>query len=111
MKDVMTQLQTNQLEQMARNYAALKASEFAGEMMQLVLDRTDAQVQNFPLIERAEREVERRLAGIIKHSLVEFTEGYTRELQHIVDAVHETVVDSLMRTSPASIFIPSQVKP
>lgn len=84
----MEQLKVNELELHARTYAVAKAREVCGEIVQLVLDRTQAELpRGLGLMEHAEAHLERRLAALLKNSLVDFTERYVAELERRCEAL------------------------
>jgi hypothetical protein len=86
---------TNHREIHARTFALDKAREVSGEIVQLVLDRTNATIPDLELIEDAAIHIQRRIAGLLKHSLMEFTDLYIAEMERRLDAMQRLQEDAL----------------
>jgi len=101
---MVTQLLRNDLELYARNYAVNKASEIYGTIVDAVLSKTGARVQDLTLIPEAEAYIERFLAAMLRNSLVEFSHAYCIELERQRDETLRQVQDLMNVSNPPRIM-------
>lgn len=84
-------LKVNHLEIHARAFAAEKARELAGTVVDSVLTHTGAEVPDRRQIPEAEAYITRWLTAMLKNSLVEFSRMYTAALDERIIALERMV--------------------
>jgi hypothetical protein len=83
------------LEHHAHTYAVTKAREVAAEILDIALRQTQSELPVQELCLRAQDYLERRLAALLRNSLVDFTERWTGELERRMRFAEETAAQAL----------------
>jgi len=91
MEPSITKLQQNEREIHARTFALEHARQVRGVIVESVLNRLphDAIPVPLPAIEAMEEHVERFVAALIKNSILEFCETWTKELERRLSAMQQ----------------------
>lgn len=100
MEKGMTELRVDHLEIMARTWAADKAREIAGTVVDHALNHTQATVPALEHVEAGKRFMERFLTAWLKNCTVEFVRVYERALEERTEQL-ERMLNERLNTSPA----------
>lgn len=104
MEKGMAELQVNHLEIMARTWAAAKAREIAGTVVDNALNHSQATLPALEYIADAERFMEQFLTAWLKNCTVEFVRDYERALEERTLQL-ERMLNDYVNATPNPLFI------